>query len=177
MSTNEQSLKPTSSDVSKPLPVSTTPAPSEAAKPMLQLPPDYLKHGFYKGEGNKQYPDPNLVPLAHDLASLLHMGGLTPARYNPLLRDLKRAKKKSLPFEAKTGAVNSLIPKALRLVAKKQAPELLVKIIQANLTALKNPEDYPALYDHFENIGAYLQVAATSTDPSQTGGTTAGPPE
>ena len=98
-------------------PESTTPAEASvtaedvtstaASLTAANIPAEYLCGGYYKGEGKTRYPDPNLVgetaqTLAHDLAA----GGLRQSTLNPILRDLKKANKKTLPLDAKHGALS-----------------------------------------------------------------------
>lgn len=47
---------------------------------------------------------------------------MKPAEFAAMLRDLKRAKKSTLPFEARKTAAAELFPRAIGLVHKKKAP-------------------------------------------------------
>ena len=72
----------------------------------------------------------------------------------------KKAKKKTLPFEARQTAAAEMFPKALALVRRKKAPALLAELIQTNLNAIKNDADWSAYYRHLEAIGGYLSMPA-----------------
>lgn len=124
------------------------------------LPADYLRGGYFKGEGKGRYADPDLVgPTAEELAKALAEGGLKQAGYNPILRELKKANKKTLPLEAKVGALAGAMVKAKLLEQRKRAPHLLVEVLERNRTAVQNtagPDVYRVAYQHLEAVGAYL---------------------
>lgn len=133
---------------------STTPAENSAAS---GLPADYLDHGYYKGEGKGRYPAPELVgKLAQQVAETLASGGLKPSGFNPILRGLKKANKKTLPVEAKTGALSGAIVKAKLLEQRRRAPHALVELLERNRAAVHDAMDYEAAYQHLEAIGVYL---------------------
>ena len=124
------------------------------------LPDGYLSGGYYAttDKGDK-YLRPEFVgSQARQLAAALDP--LRPSDFNALLREMKKAKKKTLPFEARQTAAAEMLPKALTLVRRKKAPALLVKLIQANLEAIKNDADWSAYYRHLEAIGGYLSMPA-----------------
>ncbi len=73
---------------------------------------------------------------------------------------MKKAKKKALPFEARQTAAAEMFPKALALVRRKKAPALLAELIQANLDAIQNDDDWFAYHRHLEAIGGYLSMPA-----------------
>lgn len=123
----------------------------------LGLPADYLTEGYYKGEGKGRYPAPSLVgKLAQQVAETLASGGLKPSGFNPILRGLKKANKKTLPVEAKTGALAGAIVKAKLLEQRRRAPHALVELLERNRAAVHDAMDYEAAYQHLEAIGVYL---------------------
>ena len=73
---------------------------------------------------------------------------------------LKKAKKKTLPFEARLTAAAEMLPKALALVHRKKAPALLVTFIKDNLDHIRNDDDWFAYHRHLEAIGGYLSMPA-----------------
>lgn len=136
--------------------------------PSPPLPEGYLSNGYYvtAPNGKSKYPDPALNDSAKKIGQDL-AAGLKSSEFNKMLRDLKKAKKRTLPIEAQTGAISALIPKALLLEQKKRAPHLLVEILEANLAAVKDFNDYVACYNHLESMGVYL---ALSEPPQQKDG-------
>lgn len=81
---------------------------------------------------------------------------MKPAEFAAMLRDLKRAKKSTLPFEARKTAAAELLPRAIGLVHKKKAPSVLTEFVKANLAAIKTDEDWSAFYRHMNAINGYL---------------------
>ena len=75
-----------------------------------------------------------------------------------MLRDLKRAKKASLPFEARKTAAAELLPRAIGLVHKKKAPPVLTEFVKANLVAIKTDDDWTAFYRHMNAINSFLMA-------------------
>ena len=73
-----------------------------------------------------------------------------------MLRDMKRAKKTTLPFEARQTAAAELLPRAIGLVHKKKAPSILTEFIKANLAAIKTDDDWSAFYRHMNAISGFL---------------------
>ena len=114
------------------------------------LPDGYLSGGYYAttDKGDKY--------LRPEIAAAL--APLRPSDFNALLREMKKAKKKTLPFEARQTAAAEMFPKALALVRRKKAPALLAELIQTNLNAIKNDADWSAYYRHLEAIGGYLSM-------------------
>ena len=148
-------------------PESTTPAEASvtaedvtstaASLTAANIPAEYLCGGYYKGEGKTRYPDPNLVgetaqTLAHDLAA----GGLRQSTLNPILRDLKKANKKTLPLDAKHGALSGAIVQAKQLQQRRRAPGLLVEILERNRAAVQIAADYTAAVKHLTAVGVFL---------------------
>lgn len=131
-------------------PSTTTSAPT--------LPLHYLNDGYYattdKG-GN--YLRPEFVgAYAEQIAANLSI--MRPSDFNGLLREMKRSKKRTLPFEARQTAAAEMLPKALALVRRKKAPVLLVEFIKANLDAIHTDEDWTAYLRHLEAINGYLSM-------------------
>lgn len=122
-----------------------------------ELEPDYLSHGYFKGEGKNKYPDPALVYQAEIIGRDFAAGGVTATAFNRLLRILKEAKGKSL--EAQQGALIRLMPLVTKLELKKKAPPLLREIVECNWAAVKNEADFAVCLDHFRDIGIYLEMA------------------
>lgn len=124
------------------------------------LPDGYLSGGYYAttDKGDK-YLRPEFVgSQAQEIAAALDP--LRPSDFNALLREMKKAKKKTLPFEARQTAAAEMFPKALALVRRKKAPALLAELIQANLDAIQNDDDWFAYHRHLEAIGGYLSMPA-----------------
>src|SRR5699024_6251460 len=106
-----------------------------------------------------KYLRPEFVgKYAEIMASLL--ADMKPADFNSLLREMKRSKKKTLPFEARLTAAAEMLPKALALVHRKKAPALLVTFIKDNLDHIHNDDDWFAYHRHLEAIGGYLSMPA-----------------
>ena len=120
------------------------------------LPKDYLSNGYMatSAKGAK-YLRPEFVgEYAEIMAKLL--ADMKPREFKKLLKELKRSKKTSLPFEARQTAALELIPKALALVYSKKAPPLLLSFIKDNVDHIHNDDDWNAFYRHLEAIFAYL---------------------
>lgn len=81
---------------------------------------------------------------------------MKPAEFAAMLRDLKRAKKSTLPFEARKTAAAELFPRAIGLVHKKKAPSILTEFIKVNLAAIKTDDDWSAFYRHMNAISGFL---------------------
>ena len=150
----------TGEPVTEQAPAVDTPSTTQAPPAAPGLPDGYLSGGYYattdKGD---EYLRPEFVDTqARQIAASL--APLRPSDFNALLREMKRAKKKTLPFEARQTAAAEMFPKALALVRRKKAPALLAELIQANLDAIKNDADWTAYYRHLEAIGGYLSMPA-----------------
>lgn len=118
---------------------------------------DYLSGGYYKGEGKASYPDPALVgETAKRLAQELAQGGLKQTAFNPILRELKKANKKTLPLEAKQGALSGALITAKQLVQRHRASSLLVDVLKRNREAVQSDADYAAAVKHLTAVGVYL---------------------
>ena len=78
--------------------------------------------------------------------------------FNTLLRELRRSKKRSLPFEARLTAAAEMLPKSMALVSRKKAPALLISFINENLEHIHNDDDWYAFLRFIEAIGGFLSV-------------------
>lgn len=126
----------------------------------VYLPAGYLSEGYYATtDSGAKYLRPEFVgKYAEIMASLL--ADMKPADFNGLLREMKRSKKKTLPFEARLTAAAEMLPKALALVHRKKAPALLVTFIKDNLDHIHNDDDWTAYYRNLEAIAGYLSMPA-----------------
>ena len=131
--------------------VDTTSTPTDTG-----LPADYLSEGYYATtDKGAKYLRPEFVgKYAETMASLL--ADMKPTDFNGLLREMKRSKKKTLPFEARLTAAAEMLPKALALVHRKKAPALLVTYIKDNLDHLHDDDDWTAYYRNLEAIAGYM---------------------
>lgn len=120
------------------------------------LPDGYLANGYYAvAENGTKYLRPEFVgKYAEIMASQL--GSMKLADFSSLLREMKRSKKKTLPFEARLTAAAEMLPKALALVHRKKAPALLVAFIKGNLRRIGNDDDWYAYLRHLEAISGYM---------------------
>ena len=120
---------------------------STAATPTAgNIPAEYLRGGYYVGEGKGRYPDPVLVDQAEEIGKSLAAGGVTATAFNRLLRTLKTA----------------IVPQVLDLERKKKAPPLLREIVERNRAAVKDKDDFAACLDHFQDIGIFLAMQAAA---------------
>lgn len=134
----------------------TVDTPSTTERKNGYLPANYLSEGYYAltAQGAK-YLRPEFVgEYAEAMASLL--ADMRPNDFNGLLREMKRNKKKALPFEARLTAAAEMLPKALALVHRKKAPALLVAFIKGNLRRIGNDDDWYAYLRHLEAISGYM---------------------
>ncbi len=137
----------------------TTDTPEQTTAPApATLPPDYLTDGYYATTDKAaKYLRPEFVgEQAQQIADAL--AGTRPSDFSAMLRDLKRAKKASLPFEARQTAAAELLPRAIGLVHKKKAPPVLTEFVKANLAAIKTDDDWSAFYRHMNAINSFLMV-------------------
>ena len=136
---------------------SETAEATKAPEASSSLPADYLSEGYYKGEGAARYIDPDLVgETAQRLAQDLATGGMKQTATNSILRELKRADKKTLPLDAKQGALSGAIVTAKQLQQRHRAPGLLVDILERNRAAVESDADYKAAVKHLTAVGVYL---------------------
>lgn len=131
-----------------------TPTPTTEQTPAT-LPAGYLSDGYYANAANgKKYLRPAYVAdYAQSIAAALAM---RPSDFAALMREMKRNRSRSLPFEARQTATAEMLPKALALVKRKKAPSLLVDFIKANAAAVHNDDDFTAFYRHCEAVSGYL---------------------
>lgn len=157
---NDTTNTATGEPVTEQAPAVDTPSTTQAPPAAPGLPDGYLSGGYYAttDKGDK-YLRPEFVgSQAQEIAAALDP--LRPSDFNALLREMKRARKKTLPFEARQTAAAEMFPKALALVRRKKAPALLAELIQANLDAIQNDDDWFAYHRHLEAIGGYLSMPA-----------------
>lgn len=128
-----------------------TPAPAT-------LPENYLVGGYYATtDKGAKYLRPEFVDeYARNIAASLT--GMKPSDFAAMLRDMKRAKKTTLPFEARQTAAAELLPRAIGLVHKKKAPSVLTEFVKANLAAIKTDEDWSAFFRHMNAINGFLMA-------------------
>ena len=128
-----------------------TPAPAT-------LPENYLVGGYYATtDKGAKYLRPEFVDeYARNIAASLNE--MKPADFAAMLRDMKRAKKTTLPFEARQTAAAELLPRAIGLVHKKKAPSVLTEFVKANLAAIKTDEDWSAFFRHMNAINGFLMA-------------------
>lgn len=122
------------------------------------LPADYLRGGYYRGEGKSQYLDPALVDHAEAIGTGLAAGGVTPTAFNRMVKVLKGAAK--LPLPGQLGALKKLLPLALK---EKKAPPLLREVVERNRAAVQNEADFAACLDHFQDVAIFLAAATQAT--------------
>jgi hypothetical protein len=142
--------------ITKQVPTVDTASTTQQDRTPVFLPTDYLSSGYYAttDKGTK-YLRPEFVgKYAEIMASLL--ADMRPRDLIGLLREMKRSKKKTLPFEARLTAAAEMLPKALALVHRKKAPALLVTFIKDNLDHIHDDDDWYAYYRHLEAIAGYM---------------------
>lgn len=122
------------------------------------LPKNYLVGGYYATtDKGAKYLRPEFVDeYARNIAASLT--GMKPSDFAAMLRDMKRAKKTTLPFEARQTAAAELLPRAIGFVHKKKAPSILTEFIKTNLTAIKTDDDWSAFYRHMNAISGFLMA-------------------
>lgn len=153
---NNENLKDNTILASDAEQTTTEQTPSNPGTAPDSLPAGYLAGGYYATtEKGAKYLRPEFVgKYAETMATLL--AGMQITDFNRLLREMKRSKKKTLPFEARLTAVSEMLPKALALVHRKKAPALIVDWVKANQAAIKSDEDWYAYYRHLEAIAGYM---------------------
>ena len=124
----------------------------------VYLPPDYLAGGYHDvAKNGTKFLRPEFVgAYAQIMAGLL--AEMKQSDFNALLREMKRNKKRSLPFEARLTAAAEMLPKAMALVSRKKAPALLASFIKENLDHIHNDDDWYAFLRYIEAIGGFLSV-------------------
>ena len=150
--------------------ITTTGEPAAVQAPTVQsdngpkyLPKDYLSHGYHATtDKGAKYLRPEFVgEYAETMANLLT--DMKPAAFNSLMREMKRCRRGTLPFEARLTAAAEMLPKAMALVHRKKAPMLLVTFVKHNLDSIHDDADWTAFYRHLEAIAAYM-TAQTGGD-------------
>ena len=149
---------PTASATEQTLAVDTTTVDTTEETPTAPatLPKNYLVGGYYATtDKGAKYLRPEFVDeYARNIAASLNE--MKPSDFAAMLRDMKRAKKTTLPFEARQTAAAELLPRAIGLVHKKKAPSILTEFIKANLAAIKTDDDWSAFYRHMNAISGFL---------------------
>ena len=142
-------------DLTATIETSTTTALPNTAP--VRLPADYLAHGYHATtDKGATYLRPEYVgTYAQTIATQL--SGMKPADFNGLLKELKRNKKSTLPFEARQTAALELIPKAMALIKRKKAPALLLEFIKCNVDAIKTDADWNAFFRHTTAIASFME--------------------
>lgn len=135
----------------------TADTPADTPAPAT-LPKNYLVGGYHATtEKGTKYLRPEFVDeYASNIAASLNE--MKPAEFAAMLCDLKRAKKSTLPFEARKTAAAELFPRAIGLVHKKKAPSILTEFIKVNLVAIKTDDDWSAFYRHMNAISGFLMA-------------------
>lgn len=141
------------------MPDNTNITPAVDTTPIAALPTGYLSAGYHattdKGLAylRPEYVSSYAQQIAADLSTM------RPADFAALIRGLRSAKKRTLPFEARQTSAAELLPKALALVSRKKAPVLLVDFIRANLDAIHTDDDWTAFYRHMESVQDFLSLS------------------
>ncbi|MET0017956.1 hypothetical protein [Oscillibacter sp.] len=120
------------------------------------LPDNYLADGYHAvTEKGVRYRRPEYVDTyARQIAALL--APMKPSDFNPMLREMKRSNKGTLPFEARQTAAYELRPAAISLVRRKRAPKILIDFIEANLAVISTDADWTAFYRHLLSIQGFM---------------------
>lgn len=129
----------------------TIPATTDSAARLLD---NYLKTGYYQGEGKGRYVDPALTDQAAVIGKALAESKVPPSAVNKMVRTLKAASR--LPYAAQQGALKKLTPQVLDLENKKKAPPLLREVVERNQRAVQNEADFAACLDHFKDMSIFL---------------------
>lgn len=153
-------LTPATSATEQTLAVDTTTVDTTEETPTAPatLPKNYLVGGYYATtDKGAKYLRPEFVDeYARNIAASLT--DMKPSDFVAMLRDMKRAKKTTLPFEARKTAAAELFPRAIGLVHKKKAPSILTEFIKVNLAAIKTDDDWSAFYRHMNAISGFLMA-------------------
>lgn len=160
MNENDFDLTTVTSATEQTLAVDTTTVDTTEQTPTAPatLPKNYLVGGYYATtDKGAKYLRPEFVDeYARNIAASLNE--IKPAEFAAMLRDLKRAKKSTLPFEARKTAAAELFPRVIGLVHKKKAPSILTEFIKVNLAAIKADDDWSAFYRHMNAINGFLMA-------------------
>lgn len=141
-----------------PADTTTVDTTEENTTALATLPENYLVGGYYAtADKGAKYLRPEFVDeYARNIAASLNE--MKPSDFAAMLRDLKRAKKSTLPFKARKTAAAELFPRAIGLVHKKKAPSILTEFIKVNLAAIKTDDDWSAFYRHMNAISGFLMA-------------------
>ena len=159
MNENNFDLTSTTSATEQTLAVDTTTVDTTAdTTAPATLPENYLVGGYYATtDKGAKYLRPEFVDeYARNIAASLM--GMKPSDFAAMLRDMKRAKKTTLPFEARQTAAAELLPRAIGLTHRKKAPSILMEFVKANLAAIKTDDDWSAFYRHMNAINSFLMA-------------------
>lgn len=122
----------------------------------LTLPEGYLRNGYHDTteSGVKFLKSEYIEKYAQTLAASFK--GMKTSEFEKLVRELKKSKKRALPYEARRTAAAELLPAAKNLIRHKKAPAILAAFIQANLEAIKDDETWTAFLRHCQAIVGYM---------------------
>lgn len=133
------------------------PEPAADPAPVIPgLPDGYLANGYHavSDKGHK-YLRSELVGHHAELIAR-NLSPMKSTDFNRLLKELKRAKKTTLPYEARQTALLELVPMSIALVGRKRAPSLLTAFVRANVNYVQDDEGWFAFYRHASAVGAFL---------------------
>lgn len=139
----------------------TIPANGETAAPeqntnTATLSVDYLKGGYFRGEGKGRYKAPELEDYAEIIAKALAESGTPASAVKKMARTLKKVAGPRFPFPAKQAALKALKPQVLDLEHRKKAPALLRLVVERNQAAVENDADFSVCVEHIQHIAIYL---------------------
>lgn len=145
--------------------ISTTPAEEPISGQALPdgsvsgfLPRGYLDEGYFgvTNSGAKflrrQFVGEYAQIMANQLASM------ELSDINSIVREMRRGKKKDLPYEARLTIASEVQIRAMVLAHQKKAPALLVTFVKDNLDHIACDDDWFAFLRHLEAIAAYMTV-------------------
>ena len=132
-------------------------APAADSSPVF-LPKDYLAQGYYgvTDSGAKFLRRQFVGEYAEIMANLLAFMELSD--FNGLVREMRRGKKKELPYEARMTIASEVLIRAMVLAHQKKAPALLFTFVKDNLDHITCDDDWFAFLRHLEAIAAYMAV-------------------
>jgi len=147
---------PTTENTSAPAASTENKTAAEASTPAT-LPAGYLSDGYYATteNGAKYLRTEYIEQYAEAIAASLK--GMKPGEIEKMVRELKRSKKRTLPYEARRTAAAELLPAARNLVRHKKAPAILVTFIEANLAVIQDDETWTAFYRHCQAISGLME--------------------
>ena len=133
---------------------SVDPTPAAPAAP--GLPNGYLVNGYHaiSDKGHKYLRSEFVGDHAEFIAR--NLSPMKATDFNKLLKGLKRAKKATLPYEARQTALLELVPMSIALVGRKRAPSLLTAFVRANVDRVQDDDSWDAFYRHASAVGAFL---------------------